>query len=60
MSEAIDRRLERIEERLNHLTEEVSYIRGKVDQEMTLIKWVIFPLLFIVAALVGIKLILPT
>lgn len=57
--EEVLRRMDRIEARLDAINQELSYLKGKVDAEATLIKWVIFPLLIIVAALVGVKLVMP-
>lgn len=56
---SVEERLAKIDERLDKINEELGYIRGKLESEGTLIKWVIFPLLIIVAGLVGIKLVLP-
>lgn len=56
---SVEERLARIEAALERVNGELAYIKGKVDSEANLIRWVIFPLLFIVAALVGIKLVLP-
>ncbi len=55
----VEERLNRIEEALRKLNEELGYVKGKVESEAVLIKWVIFPLLLIVSGLVGIKLVLP-
>jgi len=56
----VEERLLRLETVVGELDEKIEYIKGKVDTEASLIKWVIFPLMFIVAALVGIKLVLPS
>lgn len=55
----VEERLTRIEERLAALNEEIGELKGKMDTEQTLVKWIIFPLLLIVAGLVGIKLVMP-
>jgi len=55
----IDRRLARIEAQLSDLIADVGYLKGQVDSTRLLIKWVIFPMLLIVAGLVGVKLMLP-
>lgn len=64
--EEINRRLDRIEQIMNRLNEELGSLReeigvlkGKTEAESNLIKWVIFPLLIILAGLIGIKLVLP-
>lgn len=56
---SVEERLNRIEEALRKMNEELGYVRGKVESEIVLVKWVIFPLLLIVSGLVGIKLVLP-
>jgi hypothetical protein len=56
----MEERLNRIETMIMKLNEEVSYIKGKVDQEATLVRWVIFPLILILAGLIGLKLTMPT
>lgn len=58
--EDILRRLNNIETAIMKLNKEVAMIKGKIDTTTMLVKWVIFPLLLIVAGLVGIKLTLPT
>jgi len=55
----IDSRLARIEAQLSELIADVGYLKGRVDSTQLLIKWVIFPMLLIVAGLVGVKLTLP-
>jgi hypothetical protein len=55
----VEERLERIEQSLMTINGELGELKGKVETENLLIKWVIFPLLTIVAALVGIKLLRP-
>jgi ABC-type uncharacterized transport system involved in gliding motility auxiliary subunit len=59
MADDIEERLRKIEDALNRINEEIGELRGKMDSEQTLVKWVIFPLLLIMAGLVGIKLALP-
>jgi hypothetical protein len=54
------RRLERLENLVMNLNEEIGMLKGKMDTTTTLVKWIIFPLLLIVAGLVGIKLAVPT
>lgn len=67
MIEEILRRMDRIEaslQKLNDevdaLSDEVAMIKGKMDTTTMLTKWIIFPLLIILAGLVGVKLALPT
>jgi len=59
MNEDIRERLERIEKTLDRILEEIGYIKGRMQSESTIIKWVVFPLLVILAALIGLKLALP-
>jgi hypothetical protein len=59
MADDVEERLERIENRLLAINEELGELKGKMDSEQTLVKWVIFPLLLIMAGLVGIKLAMP-
>jgi len=59
MSEDISDRLERIEKTLSQILEDLGYIKGRMQSESTIIKWVVFPLLVILAALIGLKLALP-
>jgi hypothetical protein len=56
---SVEDRLTRIEQALMNINEELGELRGKLDAENTLVKWVVFPLLVIVAALVGAKLVMP-
>jgi hypothetical protein len=56
---SVEDRLTRIEQALMNINEELGELKGKLDSENTLVKWVVFPLLVIVAALVGIKLVMP-
>jgi len=59
VSEDISDRLERIEKTLDRILEDLGYIKGRMQSESTIIKWVVFPLLVILAALIGLKLALP-
>jgi len=59
MDEDIRERLERIEKILDRILEDLGYIKGRMQSESTIIKWVVFPLLVILAALIGLKLALP-
>jgi hypothetical protein len=59
LTDDVRERLERIENRLLAINEELGELKGKMDSEQTLVKWVIFPLLLIMAGLVGIKLAMP-
>ena len=52
----IHTRLDRIEERLDTINLELGKLIGSHKTSSTLIKYVILPLIFIVGALVGIKL----
>jgi len=53
-------RLEALAERITALGERVSELSGRINSSVLLVKWVIFPLLIILAGLIGIKLTLPT
>lgn len=55
----IEVRLGEIERRLDALIEDIAYIKAKQDSFMTVIKYVIVPLISIVAALAGVKVIFP-
>ena len=63
---SIEERLRRIEERLNKFDERLDIINnelgkliGESNTVTTLVKWVVTPLLFILAGLIGIKLVVP-
>lgn len=56
----VEERLERIEDVLLKIDQKISFIKCKLETGKTLIKWVIFPLLIILGALIGLKLYLPT
>jgi hypothetical protein len=56
---SVEERVARLEQAIANINAELGEIKGKLDEERVLIKWVIFPLLMVVAALVGIKLIAP-
>ena len=66
MDPDVERELNKHEERLNimercqlDLSNQIGQLIGKADSTLNLIKYVIFPLLVIVGALVGIKLAWP-
>jgi hypothetical protein len=59
LTDDVGERLRKIEESLLKINEELGELKGRIDSEQILIKWVIFPLLLIVAGLVGIKLAMP-
>jgi len=48
-----------VEERLGEVAERVARLEGSVNSSASLIKWVIFPLMMILAALIGLKLTMP-
>jgi len=53
------KRMDSLESRIQELGDAVKTLEGSVETSANLIKWVIFPLLMILAALVGLKLALP-
>jgi len=55
----IEKRIEAIDKRLNNVENRVAELVGKMSSLNLLIKWVVFPLLLIVAGLVGIKIYIP-
>jgi hypothetical protein len=57
--EDIQKRLERLENLILQINGELGVIKGKMDTTSTLVKWVIFPMLMILAGLVGVKLVMP-
>jgi len=59
LSEGLIERLERMEEKIDDLIERVAALEAKASIAKTLIKWVVFPLLCILGALIGLKLGLP-
>lgn len=59
MSQGLVERLERMENKIDELIERVSALEAKAGTTKTLIKWVVFPLLCILGALIGLKLGLP-
>ena len=54
----IEKRLDRVDERLDALNGEVSKLIGQSNTVQTLVKYVITPLIILLAALVGIKLVI--
>jgi len=57
--EIIEKRIDKIENRLNSVEDRVAELCGKMSSVHLLVKWVIFPLLVILAGLVGIKIVVP-
>jgi len=57
---AVEDRLLAIEGKIDELIERVALLEGQQNSLSMMIKWVVFPMLVIVAGLVGIKLVLPT
>jgi len=57
--ESIERRIDKIENRLNNVEGKVAELCGKMSTVHLLVKWIVFPLLVIVAGLVGIKIYVP-
>lgn len=55
----IEKILEKYDERLDTINNELGKLIGESNTVKTLVKWVITPLLFILAGLVGIKLVNP-
>ena len=55
----IEKILEKYDERLDTINNEMGKLIGESNTVKTLVKWVITPLLFILAGLVGIKLVNP-
>lgn len=53
------KRIEKLEECVDKHTEQISKLVGSAEIAFILIKWVITPLLVIVAGLVSIKLLIP-
>jgi len=55
----IEERLGSFDERLDIINKELGELIGESNTVMTLVKWVITPMLFILAGLIGIKLVIP-
>ena len=55
----IEKWIEKCDERLDTINKELGTLTGESNTVKTLVKWVITPLLFILAGLVGIKLVMP-
>ena len=55
----IEKRLNKFDERLDTINNELGKLIGESNTVKTLVKWVITPLLFILAGLIGIKLVVP-
>jgi len=55
-----ERRITKLETCVDDITKAVSSIQGSQNTTLTLIKWVILPLIVIVGGLVGVKIALPT
>lgn len=58
MNAELEKRLDRLEEKIDHNTEQIAELRG-ASIAHTLIKWVIFPLVSILAGAYGFNLTIP-
>jgi len=57
---AVEDRLLAIETKIDELIERIALLEGQQNSLSMMIKWVVFPMLIIVAGLVGIKLVMPS
>lgn len=53
--ERILAKLEQVDSRINQCSSDIALLKGTINSQANLIKWVITPLIIIVGALVGIK-----
>ena len=54
-----EKRLARIEEKLDEVSTRIANLEGQYSLSTTLIKWIIFPLIMILGGITGVKVILP-
>jgi len=54
-----EKRLARIEEKLDEVSTRIANLEGQYSLSATLIKWIIFPLIMILGGITGVKVILP-
>ncbi|TSA39929.1 hypothetical protein D4R30_00385 [archaeon] len=56
----VDAAIARLEDKVDQVLQRVAHLEGKADMGKLIIQWVVLPLIMILGAIIGVKVILPS